>query len=375
MLHTKGAKNYFAQFTKGANIMLNLIINKFLRNIMESIFDLNKKQIETLNKLAKRKNAIPPTNLKVEQGKISLTSYPIKVSFNTSMENGIIPLEILSYKDVLTKNKVTIQSGEQNNVHLNWKSRKLTLPINETYFDELHEVFESKIEVTSLDTDCLKKAITVASKDELRPNLQHIYFGQDGMFCTDAHRMFFDLEKTVEPSFEFGIHKEIIPLLIEDSYRVILSQEVVEDKQVQGYRWVTLQGDTQSIMFKNFFEDERYVNATAVIPSGEGVGHITIPYNKETLTELKMALDVSNSTTSLGVFGENKLVASCEDHKRKFEMPLEMKLDDLLIGLNIKFVIEMLKTLKEDLHIEVHAPLKPTIVNKNWILMPILLPA
>jgi DNA polymerase-3 subunit beta len=216
------------------------------------------------------------------------------------------------------------------------------------------------------DIEHIGQAVKFVGKDMLRPIMTGVYVGINGVCGTDAHRLYYN-ESTL-----FG-------------NEMVLSPEVC--KLLQFYSDVNVSSDGQHVVINDIHStvvitsrliDGKYPNFMAVIPKDN-------PFNltankKDVLAALKTLSLFANKTTNQVVLSINNstLTLECADLDRgiakKIEIPCKSNADKYKFALNYKFFELSLKcTSDKEFTIDFSDPRRSVLLNKNYLLMPILI--
>jgi DNA polymerase-3 subunit beta len=216
------------------------------------------------------------------------------------------------------------------------------------------------------DIEHIGQAVKFVSKDMLRPIMTGVYVGINGICGTDAHRLYYN-ESTL-----FG-------------NEMVLSPEVC--KLLQFYSDVNVSSDGQHVVINDIHStvtitsrliDGKYPNFMAVIPKDN-------PFNltankKDVLAALKTLSLFANKTTNQVALSINNstLTLECADLDRgiakKIEIPCKSNAGEYKFALNYKFFELSLKCIDDkDFTLDFSEPNRSVLLNKNYLLMPLML--
>ncbi len=226
---------------------------------------------------------------------------------------------------------------------------------------------EEYIEINSLVlANAIEKTIFATGDDDLRPVMNGVYFQFDGngasFAATDAHKLVLFHRKDVHsqkpvafimPKKPLNLLKSILSL-IDENIRIYYNEKNA---------MFTMQNTT---LICRLIEG-KYPNYEAVIPKNNP--NVLLIDRKLLLESIKRVSLFSNKTTHQVLFQikGNKLVISGEDHdlnyQAKEELPCQYDGQDMQIGFNAKFLIEMLSRLdSENVKLSMSTPNKPGIL-------------
>jgi DNA polymerase-3 subunit beta len=216
------------------------------------------------------------------------------------------------------------------------------------------------------DIEHIGQAVKFVGKDMLRPVMSGVYVGINGVCGTDAHKLYYN-EATL-----FG-------------NEMVLSPELC--KLLQFYSDVNVSSDGVNVVINDIHStvtitsrliDGKYPNFMAVIPKDN-------PFNltankKDVLAALKTLSLFANKTTNQLVLSINNytLTLECADLDRgiskKIELPCKSNAGEYKFDLNYKFFELSLKCIDSaEFTLDFSQPNRSALLNKNYLLMPILL--
>ena len=216
------------------------------------------------------------------------------------------------------------------------------------------------------DIEHIGQAVKFVGKDMLRPVMTGVYVGINGVCGTDAHRLYYN-EGTL-----FG-------------NEMILSPEVC--KLMQSFDGFNVHSDGVNVVMNDVHStvvitsrliDGRYPNFSAVIPK-ENPLNLTAN-KKDVLAALKTLSLFANKTTNQVVLSINNstLTLECADLDRgiakTIELPCKSNAGEYKFALNYKFFELSLKCISDkDFTLDFSQPGRAVLMNKNFLLMPLML--
>jgi DNA polymerase-3 subunit beta len=216
------------------------------------------------------------------------------------------------------------------------------------------------------DIEHIGQAVKFVGKDMLRPIMTGVYVGINGVCGTDAHRLYYN-ESTL-----FG-------------NEMVLSPELC--KLLQFYSDVNVSSDGQHVVINDIHStvtitsrliDGKYPNFMAVIPK-ENPFNLTAN-KKDVLAALKTLSLFANKTTNQIVLSINNstLTLECADLDRgiakTIELPCKSNAGEYKFALNYKFFELSLKCIDDkEFTIDFSEPSRSVLLNKNYLLMPLML--
>jgi DNA polymerase-3 subunit beta len=216
------------------------------------------------------------------------------------------------------------------------------------------------------DIEHIGQAVKFVGKDMLRPVMTGVYVGMNGICGTDAHRLYYN-ESTL-----FG-------------NEMILSPELC--KLLQFYSDVNVSSDGVNVVINDIHStvtitsrliDGKYPNFMAVIPK-ENPLNLTAN-NKDVLAALKTLSLFACKVTNQIVFTVNNftLTLECADLDRgvakTIDIPCKSNAGNHRFALNYKFFELSLKcTSDAEFTLDFSEPNRSVLLNKNYLLMPLIL--
>jgi DNA polymerase-3 subunit beta len=232
-------------------------------------------------------------------------------------------------------------------------------------FPELEDPSTVHVPADSL-AEAIQKTIFATGNDELRPVMSGVFFqfsSSDLTFvATDAHKLvrYKRTDLSSDSTAEFIMPKK--PL-------TMLRQSLMSADEVQvTYNETNAQFVYDNVVLSCRLIDGRYPNYEAVIPR-ENPNKLLVD-RASLLSSIKRVSIFSNKTTHqirLKIAG-NELTISAEDldfaNKAHERLTCDYEGDDMEIGFNSRFLVEMLSNLESDnVRIELSAPNKAGLLN------------
>jgi DNA polymerase-3 subunit beta len=324
------------------------ILDNFLFEIKDSTLTITASDLETTMS----------ANIEVESESDSVLAIPAKLLLETLKT---FPEQPLTFKQNTEKRVIEISSDSGNYA--------LAYVEGDEFPNSLALDSPSKVELSSniLNT-AISKTIFASGNDELRPVMSGVYFSfsPEGMIfvATDAHKLvkYVRTDTTADEKADFIMPKKPLTLLrniLGNSY-----SDVIIEYNVTNAKFTVDNIEMACILIEG-----KYPNYEAVIPK-QNPNVLTIDRNSF-LSSVKRVSIFSNKTThqiKLSVAGaELQIFAEDLDYSNKADERLscDYEGDDMQIGFNSRFLIEMLNNLESsDITLEMSAP------NRAGILTP-----
>ncbi|RMF20153.1 MAG: DNA polymerase III subunit beta [Bacteroidetes bacterium] len=319
--------------------------------------------------------------IEIGQNQITITASDLETSIITTMEantegsgKAAVPAKILmDTLKALPEQPVTIEIDEETRgvrITSSYGTYKMVGENGED-FPDLPSEEDDGLDSVSLNSedlaDAIGKTLFATSNDELRPNMNGVYFqidfGKITFVATDAHKL-------VRYILD-GLDSEV-------------STSFIVPKKALNLMKNALPGEGKlSLAFNNsnaFFQfnetrlicrliDARFPDYNAVIPT-ENPNTLTVGRN-DLLNSLRRIIIYSNKTTHQVKFNieAEELVISAQDldfsNEATERLPCQYSGEQLAISFNAKFLIEMLGVLDcEEVRFEMSSP------NRAGILVP-----
>lgn len=239
----------------------------------------------------------------------------------------------------------------------------------------------------------MRTALKFVSHDDLRPNMTGIFMGKD-IVGTDAQRLY--RHKLAAPFLEtFILPAKVMKVLsvfggnwkLFASVQYEMKNGKIVFRQIEGcspeavyeLNHVAFTNDKGVLVITHVI-DARFPDYNAVIPDDKPNSKV-ICFTGMLRKELKIANKYSNKSTSQVVFDVNgsTTISSCDiDFGYEYTNTLEEvehKGENIQIGFNGQFLDEILGELPKDepMTMKLWSPTKATIINDEFLLMPIML--
>ena len=307
----------------------------------------------------------------INGNKLTITASDLETTFSTQLPiesetNSLIALPARLLLDTLKtfpEQPLTFLKTEKNTVEISANNGKYAVAyVNGEEFPKAPQIKDSK--TLSINGNILHTAINTtlfaSGNDDLRPVMSGIFFQFSSesltFVATDAHKLVrysrFDLKS--EETGEFIMPKKPLQIL-----KNTLS--VVEDEITIEYNETNAQYRFGDSTLTCRLIDGKYPNYEAVIPK-ENPNQMTLNRN-DFLNSVKRVSIFSNKTTyqvSLMIAGASlKISAEDLDYSNSAEERLDCDYqgDDIKIGFNSRFLIEMLNGLNcEDVKLSMSMP-------------------
>ncbi len=307
----------------------------------------------------------------INGNKLTITASDLETTFSTQLPiesetNSLIALPARLLLDTLKtfpEQPLTFLKTEKNTVEISANNGKYAVAyVNGEEFPKAPQIKDSK--TLSINGNILHTAINTtlfaSGNDDLRPVMSGIFFQFSSesltFVATDAHKLVrysrFDLKS--EETGEFIMPKKPLQIL-KNTLSVIEDEITIEFNETNAqYRF----GDSTLTCR---LIDGKYPNYEAVIPK-ENPNQMTLNRN-DFLNSVKRVSIFSNKTTyqvSLMIAGASlKISAEDLDYSNSAEERLDCDYqgDDIKIGFNSRFLIEMLNGLNcEDVKLSMSMP-------------------
>lgn len=271
-------------------------------------------------------------------------------------------------------------------------------------FPTSREFIEGELNVIEFKE--VKKALPLRSKDELRPTMTGIGFTKNGICISDVHRLYYD--RTQKFTEEFILNGNLAKLLPDFfSFNLVKKEREVYNRETNKNE-LQLSNELINIYYDNYqissrLIESRYPDFNAVIPQ---ISTKVVELNKLTLiNKVNEALLCANKISSkIELDFLNELIISSDiDYRLEYSdtLPIlnkknfeELTKDEILdngktikvktgelkeipfqefkIGLNGKFLLEILKAIDSDIiGLRMSEPNRAILINHNFLLMPV----
>lgn len=226
-------------------------------------------------------------------------------------------------------------------------------------------------------------ALLFVSNDYLRPAMTGIYFNKD-IAATDAHRLFWKKITPMKREFILPAKSAKIMLALGGNKWEVFGREKEGDSlQEAGYiRLVNEYG--VEILARAI--DARYPNYNQVIPDIKEVAGKIVACPSMIMKEITNASKFANRSTNMVVFElTDKVKISSQDVDFSFEYKSTIKGADvhfkegveknMTTAFNAKFLMQIIAMTPPDSPVEIDlwGPTKAAIINKSFLVMPVML--
>jgi DNA polymerase III subunit beta len=222
------------------------------------------------------------------------------------------------------------------------------------------------------DMKALKSLIGFAGNDDLRPQFNGYYFGEDHLVATDAHVMRWIKKKNKTPIFIMP--KLVANCLTQEEYKIFIRREA----EGEDYSIV-------NVMFHNYAEkvtfrviDARFPNYQAVIPQENPV--CAEVNTAELLAEIENAKIFANKQTHQGIFSLKGNTMKIESFDIDFgkEYQGEVKLlnnvkKPLRIGFSLNYLSRILTKEDKTTLLAMSDPNRAMLINNDTLIMPVMI--
>lgn len=321
-------------------------------------------------------------HLELQNNDLTITTSDLEVTTIVKLEvemvsNGTIAVPHKTLLDLLkTFNNETITLSAINNT--------LTITANS---GEYELAYESSLEYPStpdlneecftVDGNVLNKAISkvlfATANDDLRPTLSGVYFDNGFIVATDAHKLV-KVETNINADF-------ILPKKASQQLKNLLPKDTNVALQ---YNQTNALFSFDNITIITRLVDGKYPNYNAVIPK-ENPNRLSIN-RQEFISVLKrMEVFANKQTNQIRLdLSEFEALISSEDvyyrNKAKETLNGVYSGQEIAIGVNAKFLVEMLNTLNcEEVFFDMSEPNKAILINGEdgilMLIMPVLINA
>lgn len=343
-----------------------------------------KNLVKTIKSVVKNNSVLPILeNVYLNNDKVIFTDLETTVSIPyESGINAVIPANrFIDCIEMMKSPEFSIT--RENLVSISEGKRKVSLTSDmPDDFPKQHNLNYYHIgKILESELDYIETALKFVSKDELRPVMTGIFFSLD-IAATDAHRLYFKpLTHQVGQPFTMPSKTAKTILTIGGEWDIFYYSY----KNESGDEWERIKmvnGEGIEVVFIPI--DARFPDYKVVIPEGKGDVSITVD-PAEFISELKNAKKFSNKATNMVILSINgKMEIYSQDIDFGMEYKNEVSADitkhpeiDLFqIGFNANFLTDILNELpaKEKAKMKFWTPTKATIVNDNFLLMPLMVP-
>ena len=294
-----------------------------------------------------------------------------------SVENGTIAVPHKTLLDLLkTFNNETITiSAINNTLTITANSGEYQLAYDDANdYPNTPSVDEQGVEINSSDLQqSISKVLFATANDDLKPTLSGVYFDNGFIVATDAHKLV-KVETNINADF-------ILPKKASQQLKNLLPKDT---NVVLQYNQTNALFSFDNITIITRLVDGKYPNYNAVIPK-ENPNRLSIN-RQEFISVLKrMEVFANKQTNQIRLdLSEFEALISSEDtdyrNKAKETLNGVYSGQGIAIGVNAKFLVEMLNTLNcEEVFLDMSEPNKAILINGEkgvlMLIMPIMLNA
>ena len=294
-----------------------------------------------------------------------------------SVENGTIAVPHKTLLDLLkTFNNETITiSAINNTLTITANSGEYQLAYDDANdYPNTPSVDEQGVEINSSDLQqSISKVLFATANDDLKPTLSGVYFDNGFIVATDAHKLV-KVETNINADF-------ILPKKASQQLKNLLPKDTNVALQ---YNQTNALFAFDNITIITRLVDGKYPNYNAVIPK-ENPNRLSIN-RQEFISVLKrMEVFANKQTNQIRLdLSEFEALISSEDtdyrNKAKETLNGVYSGQEIAIGVNAKFLVEMLNTLNcEEVFLDMSEPNKAILINGEkgvlMLIMPIMLNA
>ena len=294
-----------------------------------------------------------------------------------SVENGTIAVPHKTLLDLLkTFNNETITiSAINNTLTITANSGEYQLSYDDANdYPNTPNVDEQATEINSTDLQqSISKVLFATANDDLRPTLSGVYFDNGFIVATDAHKLV-KVETNINADF-------ILPKKASQQLKNLLPKDTNVALQ---YNQTNALFSFDNITIITRLVDGKYPNYNAVIPK-ENPNRLSIN-RQEFISVLKrMEVFANKQTNQIRLdLSEFEALISSEDtdyrNKAKETLNGVYSGQEIAIGVNAKFLVEMLNTLNcEEVFLDMSEPNRAILINGEEgvleLIMPIMLNA
>ena len=329
-----------------------------------------KNTIKAIAKIVKKRSSLPIIeNVQIENGFIYATNLEIyaKLALPDNTLSTGYRLNFAEFKKAAEMfENINFLANEDKQVVFEADGAKVKYS-----FQEVNEVFTPIKKVYYLaysigpDLPKLETACKFVSKDELRPQMCHIAVNNNHIVATNAHYLYFD------------------PITNNTNCNILIKPEVIKIiKDINTTNWQVFESDL-FLMFSDgsneiyqVLEKNNFPNWQAILPQSAET-HINTN-KKELIAEIKKAANFNSiDLISLNANGCLKIEAKDEDAGKEYSKELKQyskQGSDIIIGFNAGYLNAILSEIESDsINIELNSPTKAAIINRNFLLMPVML--
>ena len=321
-------------------------------------------------------------HLELQNNDLTITTSDLEVTTIVkleveSVENGTIAVPHKTLLDLLkTFNNETITiSAINNTLTITANSGEYQLAYDDANdYPNTPSVNEQGVEINSTDLQqSISKVLFATANDDLRPTLSGVYFDNGFIVATDAHKLV-KVETNINADF-------ILPKKASQQLKNLLPKDTNVALQ---YNQTNALFSFDNITIITRLVDGKYPNYNAVIPK-ENPNRLSIN-RQEFISVLKrMEVFANKQTNQIRLdLSEFEALISSEDvdcrNKAKETLNGVYSGQEIAIGVNAKFLVEMLNTLNcEEVFLDMSEPNKAILINGEegilMLVMPLMLNA
>ena len=321
-------------------------------------------------------------HLELQGNDLTITTSDLEVTTIVKLEvemvsNGTIAVPHKTLLDLLkTFNNETITiSAINNTLTITANSGEYQLAYDDANdYPNTPSVDEQCVEINSTDLQqSISKVLFATANDDLRPTLSGVYFDNGFIVATDAHKLV-KVETNINADF-------ILPKKASQQLKNLLPKDTNVALQ---YNQTNALFSFDNITIITRLVDGKYPNYNAVIPK-ENPNRLSIN-RQEFISVLKrMEVFANKQTNQIRLdLSEFEALISSEDtdyrNKAKETLNGVYSGQEIAIGVNAKFLVEMLNTLNcEEVFLDMSEPNKAILINGEegilMLIMPMMLNA
>lgn len=321
-------------------------------------------------------------HLELQGNDLTITTSDLEVTTIVKLEvemvsNGTIAVPHKTLLDLLkTFNNETIKlSAINNTLTITANSGEYQLAYdNANDYPNTPSVDEQGVEINSSDLQqSISKVLFATANDDLKPTLSGVYFDNGFIVATDAHKLV-KVETNINADF-------ILPKKASQQLKNLLPKDTNVALQ---YNQTNALFSFDNITIITRLVDGKYPNYNAVIPK-ENPNRLSIN-RQEFISVLKrMEVFANKQTNQIRLdLSEFEALISSEDtdyrNKAKETLNGVYSGQEIAIGVNAKFLVEMLNTLNcEEVFLDMSEPNKAILINGEegilMLVMPLMLNA
>ena len=322
-------------------------------------------------------------HLELQGNDLTITTSDLEVTTIVKLEvemvsNGTIAVPHKTLLDLLktfNNETITISAHPSGGLEIYANSGEYQLAYDDANdYPNTPSVNEQGVEINSTDLQqSISKVLFATANDDLRPTLSGIYFDNGFIVATDAHKLV-KVETNINADF-------ILPKKASQQLKNLLPKDTNVALQ---YNQTNALFSFDNITIITRLVDGKYPNYNAVIPK-ENPNRLSIN-RQEFISVLKRMEVFANKQTNqirLDLSEFEALISSEDvDYRSRAKETLNgvYSGQGMAIGVNVKFLVEMLNTLNcEEVFLDMSEPNKAILINGEegilMLIMPIMLNA